>query len=183
MHASFQIEYNLLTKYNMEIKIRQASQNDIEGIMNLLHQVNDVHADGRPDLFIHGCTKYDVDSLQVIMTNPKTPIFVGIDSAGQLVGYCFCVIEDHLDSNNMAPVKTLYIDDLCVDKACRGKSIGRKIFDEVTKYAKENGFYNVTLNVWCCNPGAMRFYESLGMKPMKIGMETILNYSNPNSEE
>lgn len=159
----------------MEISIRQALDGDIDGIMNLLRQVNDVHADGRPDLFMHGHTKYDVDSLKKIMENPGTPIFVGIDSRGHLAGYCFCIIEDHSESNNMAPVKTLYIDDLCVDEAFRGKHVGRSIYDAVTRYAKENGFYNITLNVWCCNPGAMKFYESLGMKPMKISMETILS--------
>lgn len=158
----------------MEIKIRQASECDIDGIMNLLHQVNDVHADGRPDLFMHGHTKYNLDSLKKIMTDQKTPIFVGITHDGHLAGYCFCVIEDHSESNNMTPVKTLYIDDLCVDKAYRGKHVGRTIYDAVTNYARVNGFYNVTLNVWCCNPGAMKFYESLGMKPMKIGMELIL---------
>lgn len=158
----------------MELKIRLASEEDIDGIMNLLHQVNDVHADGRPDLFMHGHTKYDVESLKKIMTDHNSPIFVGIDSCGHLAGYCFCVIEDHSESNNMAPVKTLYIDDLCVDEACRGKHVGRTIYDAVTRYARENGFYNITLNVWCCNPGAMKFYESLGMTPMKIAMETIL---------
>ena len=75
----------------------------------------------------------------------------------------------------MAPVKTLYIDDLCVDQAQRGKHVGRTIFEAVKVYAKDHGFYNITLNVWCCNPGAMKFYESLGMTPLKISMETILS--------
>lgn len=158
----------------MKLNIRQASEEDIDGIMNLLHQVNDVHADGRPDLFVHGHTKYDVDKLKEIISNHKTPIFVGIDSEGKLAGYCFCIIEDLSKSDHMAPVKTLYIDDLCVDKAHRGKRIGHTIYDAVKKYAKDNGFYNITLNVWCCNPSAIKFYESLGMQPMKIGMETIL---------
>ena len=159
----------------MEINIRQANQSDIPSIMNLLHQVNDVHADGRPDLFIHGHTKYDVENLKYIIANNITPIFVGIDSEGQLVGYCFCIVEDHSGSSNMAPVKTLYIDDLCVDQAQRGKHVGRTIFEAVKVYAKDHGFYNITLNVWCCNPGAMKFYESLGMTPLKISMETILS--------
>ena len=158
----------------MELNIRQASEEDIDGIMNLLHQVNDVHADGRPDLFVHGHTKYDVAKLKEIISNQQTPIFVGIDSEGKLAGYCFCIIEDFSKSDHMAPVKTLYIDDLCVDKAHRGQHIGHTIYDAVKKYAKDNGFYNITLNVWCCNPSAMKFYESLGMQPMKIGMETIL---------
>ncbi|MDE5808158.1 MAG: GNAT family N-acetyltransferase [Muribaculaceae bacterium] len=157
----------------MEVKIRQALEKDIDRIMNLLHQVNDVHADGRPDLFLHGRTKYDVDDLRKIISNPTTPVFVGIDSADRLAGYCFCIIEDHSESRNLAPVKTLYIDDLCVDKDCRGKHVGRTLYNAVKNYAEENGFYNITLNVWCCNPGAMKFYESLGMKPMKIAMETI----------
>ena len=159
----------------MEINIRQAQETDIPSIMNLLRQVNDVHADGRPDLFRHGHTKYDVESLKKIIDNQATPIFVGVDSCGQLAGYCFCVVEDHSESNNMAPVKTLYIDDLCVDENHRGNHVGQTIFNAVKNYAKENGFYNITLNVWCCNPGAMKFYESLGMTPLKIGMETLLN--------
>ncbi|MDE5881115.1 MAG: GNAT family N-acetyltransferase [Muribaculaceae bacterium] len=154
--------------------VRHALEGDIPGIMNLLHQVNDIHADGRPDLFLHGHTKYDVDTLKKILSHPSTPIFVGIDPDGQLAGYCFCIVENHSESNNMAPVKTLYIDDLCVDQTHRGKHVGHTIFDFVKNYAKEHGFYNITLNVWCCNPGAMKFYESLGMTPLKIGMETIL---------
>lgn len=158
----------------MEISIRQASENDISGLMNLLHQVNDVHADGRPDLFRHGHTKYDDAALRKIIANQETPIFVAIDANDQLAGYCFCIVEDHSNSNNMAPVKTLYIDDLCVDRSCRGKHVGRRLFDAIKSHAKANGFYNITLNVWCCNPGAMKFYESLGMTPLKIGMEAIL---------
>lgn len=158
----------------MEINIRPASEKDIAGIMKLLHQVNDVHADGRPDLFVHGNTKYDSETLKTIIANPQSPIFVGMDLKGNMVGYCFCIIEDHSDSTHLAPIKTLYIDDLCVDQVCRGKHVGRTIYEAVINYAKENGFYNVTLNVWCCNPGAIKFYESLGMKPMKIGMEQIV---------
>ena len=158
----------------MELNIRPASERDIDGIMCLLHQVNDVHADGRPDLFVHGHTKYDAETLKMIMSNPQTPIFVGIDAEGHLAGYCFCIVEDHSDSEHLAPVKTLYIDDLCVDEAYRGRHVGRTIYEAVIDYAKANGFYNVTLNVWSCNPGAIKFYESLGMKPLKIGMETIL---------
>ena len=159
----------------MEITVRQALVKDIPGIIYLVHQVNDVHADGRPDLFLHGHTKYDEASLRKMIINKTSPIFVGIDSEGQLAGYCFCIFENHSDSNNMAPIKTLYIDDLCVDQAYRGKHVGSTIFNFVKNYAKDCGFYNITLNVWSCNPGAVKFYESLGLIPQKICMETILS--------
>lgn len=166
----------------MNLNIRKAEERDLDGILKLLRQVNDVHADGRPDLFIHGCTKYNAEELIGILNNPETPVFVAvdadgsvaIDAAGAVAGYCFCVSQDHQGSNNLRPVKTLYIDDLCVDAEQRGRHVGRTLYDFVKGYARDNGYYNLTLNVWSCNPGAMKFYESLGMKPMKIGMEEIL---------
>lgn len=158
----------------MEIKIRNAENVDIPEIMKLLHQVNDLHADGRPDLFIHGCTKYTPDELAEIIINPKTPVFVAIGNDGKLAGYCFCCIEDHSESHILQKIKTLYIDDLCVDEKTRGLHVGRKIYEFVKTYANGNGFYNITLNVWGRNTVAIKFYESLGMQIQKIGMEELL---------
>ncbi len=158
----------------MNLNIRKAEERDCPEIMNLLHQVNDIHADGRPDLFIHGCSKYSPTQLKDIITNPETPVFVGINDEGVLAGYCFCVVEDHADSNNLQKIKTLYIDDLCVNESFRGHHVGRTLYEYVKKYAKDNGFYNLTLNVWSRNLNAIKFYESLGMQIQKIGMEEIL---------
>lgn len=89
-------------------------------------------------------------------------------------GYAFCIYVDHKDSNVLTPIKTLYIDDLCVNKAFRGKGIGKKLYEYVIEFARNNGFYNVTLNVWADNVSAVSFYQKLGMNVQKIGMETIL---------
>ena len=75
---------------------------------------------------------------------------------------------------DLTDVKTLYIDDICVDSACRGQGVGRALYERCVAYARENGFYNLTLNVWTCNPGALRFYEAMGLAPQKIGMELVL---------
>ena len=74
----------------------------------------------------------------------------------------------------MTDIKTLYIDDLCVDEKLRGKHIGKELYEAAVRLAKDSGCYNLTLNVWSCNPSAMSFYQSLGLVPQKIGMETIL---------
>ena len=90
------------------------------------------------------------------------------------MGYAFCIFQQHKDNNILTDIKTIYIDDLCVDENIRGKHIGTRLYDYVIDFAKENGCYNVTLNVWSCNEGAMKFYEKRGLKPQKIGMEVIL---------
>ena len=68
----------------------------------------------------------------------------------------------------------LYIDDICVDEGARGRGVGRALYGHILGFAREKGCYNVTLNVWSCNPGAMAFYEKLGLTPYKVGMEKIL---------
>lgn len=154
--------------------IRQAQEKDIEGIIRLLEQVLEVHHKGRPDLFKGNATKYTRDELKEILKDPDRPVFVSEGEEGEVQGYAFCVVQMHPDDNILTDIKTLYIDDLCVDENLRGMHVGSSIYRYVLDYAKQNDFYNVTLNVWACNESARRFYENMGLKPQKYGMETIL---------
>ncbi len=153
--------------------IRKAEEKDIPKISDLLSQVDMVHHTGRPDIFKIG-KKYSADELKEIIKDVKRPILVSTDENDCVLGYCFCVYQQHIDNSVLTDIKTLYIDDLCVDAALRGKHIGRELYEAAVKLAKDNGCYNVTLNVWSCNESALKFYESCGLKPQKIGMEYIL---------
>ena len=153
--------------------IRLALEKDIPKILDLLLQVNLVHHNGRPDIFNVG-TKYSKEQLKELLDDKYRPILVFTDEKDEVQAYCFCIFQRHTDDNILTDIKTLYIDDLCVDETLRGKHIGKKLYEAAVEFAKENGCYNLTLNVWNCNPSALRFYESCGMKPQKIGMETIL---------
>lgn len=74
----------------------------------------------------------------------------------------------------MTDIKTLYIDDLCVDERARGGHIGTHLYEYVLDFARQQGYYNVTLNVWADNVNARKFYEKIGLRVQKIGMEKIL---------
>ena len=154
--------------------IRKAIESDIPSILSLLGQVLDIHHNGRPDIFKAGAVKYTQDELKKLLCDPERPIFVYTNDEEAVLGYCFCIFKQERDSNILTDVKTLYIDDLCVDENARGAHIGTRLFDYVTNYGRENGFYNVTLNVWALNGDALGFYERLGLSPQKICMEKIL---------
>lgn len=154
--------------------IRRAAQKDMHGINKLLNQVLMVHHNGRPDLFKANVKKYTDEELALIIEEDTKPIFVAVDEADEVLGYAFCVFIQHINNNILTDVKTLYIDDLCVDEEKRGMHIGRQLYDFVIDFAKESGCYNLTLNVWSCNESAMKFYEKCGLIPQKIGMEKIL---------
>lgn len=156
------------------MKVRMASERDIERIHVLLSQVAMVHHKGRPDLFKYGQRKYTDEQLKEILKDKNRPIFAAVDEDDRLLGYAFCIFQQHLNDNILTDIKTLYIDDLCVDESLRGAHIGTAIYDAVLSFAREQGCYNVTLNVWSCNESAMRFYQARGLKPQKVGMEVIL---------
>ena len=155
------------------MNVRRAEPRDIPDIMALLTQVNMVHHNGRPDLFKGPTTKYTASELNQILLNDDTPVFVCVDDDGDVLGHGFCVLQ-HFGGRLMEEVDTLYIDDICVDEDARGQRVGETLYRHIVEYARSVGCYNVTLNVWSCNPGAMRFYERMGLKPYKIGMEQIL---------
>ena len=152
--------------------IRLAETNDIPRIIDLLRQVGQVHHELRPDLFRAGAQKYDEAALQELLKDPTRPIFAAIVE-GTLMGYCFCIHQVTKDDPVLCDRKNLYIDDLCVDEACRGQGIAAALYAYALDYARKEGFDAITLNVWSGN-SAERFYQKMGLKPQKVGMEFIL---------
>ena len=155
------------------MEIRFADTRDIPGMINLLQQVGQVHHQIRPDLFRAGAQKYDEAALTRLLADPNRPILIA-EKEGNVAGYAFCILQVTENDPVLCDRKVLYIDDLCVEETLRGQGIAGALYEKVLQFARELNCHAVTLNVWCGNDGAMRFYEKCGMKPQKIGMETIL---------
>ena len=153
--------------------IRRASKNDIPQIIELLHQVNMVHHVLRPDLFKPDTTKYNEQELESMLNDESKPIFVFDD--GGVLGYAFCQITEVRGNQLLEDIKTLYIDDICVDENSRGKHVGKALYEFVRDYARSIGCNNITLNVWEGNEPALRFYQNMGMQVQKTTMEVILH--------
>ena len=163
--------------------VRKATEKDIPKILELLVQVDMVHHLGRPDIFKGPATKYGAEELKVILQDDKTPVFVCVPPEDEelpegspkhpVLGHAFC-IRQKIGNAVLAEIMTLYVDDICVDENARGQGVGRRLFEHVEKYARDEGFYNITLNVWAFNEGAKAFYDSCGMQVQKYGMEKVL---------
>lgn len=147
--------------------VRHASSKDIDKILDLLNQVNLIHATARPDIF-KVVTKYTKEELEEKIN--KEPIFVYTNLNDEVVGYIFGVIQD-TKTNHLIYHKTFFIDDFCVDNSQRGMGVGTKLYDYVKGYAKSIGCDRVTLNVWNFNENAYKFYLKCGLKPLETVME------------
>ena len=153
--------------------IRFACENDIPQMLELLLQVGEVHHRIRPDLFRAGAQKYDEAALRRLLENPDRPILAA-EEDGAMVGYAFCILQITRDNPVLCDRRVLYIDDLCVDENHRGQGIAGALYRRSLELAKELSCDAVTLNVWCGNDNAQRFYENCGLRQQKIGMEKVL---------
>ena len=152
--------------------IRKANKKDIGRIIELLHQVDMVHHVIRPDLFKPNTTKYNEQELEALLEDDSKPVFVFDD--GMVQGHAFCLITEVRDDKLLEDIKTLYIDDICVDEKARGRHVGKALYEHVRDYALSIGCNNITLNVWEGNDPAWSFYKHMGMKVQKTTMEIIL---------
>ena len=131
-----------------------------------------VHHEIRPDLFKPHTTKYDEKELEALFCDHRKPVFVYDD--GKIQGYAFCQITEVKDNGLLEDIKSIYIDDICVDEKSRGKHVGTALYEHIVKYAKSIGCHNITLNVWEGNAPASAFYKGMGMGVQKTTMEVIL---------
>ncbi len=154
----------------MNITIRRAVPTDSDGILALLSQVEAIHQKGRPDLFRVNGTKYTAAELCEIMADSERPIFVAVDGE-RVLGYIFGIITETKDSTMLFDMKTIHLDDVCIDESCRGEGVGGALMEHVTTWAKSIGCNRMDLDVWEFNDGARRFYERFGFVTQKLRMD------------
>lgn len=100
---------------------------------------------------------------------------MSVDENDRVNGYVMCVLEEKDDPFfTQRPYRTLYVDDLCVDKTAQRGGIGKALMARAAEEARALGCYNLDLNVWACNENAIRFYEAIGMQKQRQYMEIIL---------
>ena len=153
--------------------IQKANKPHIPGMIRLLYQVGGVHHHIRPDIFRAGAIKYTETDLEALLLDENCPIFVAVEEK-EVLGYCFCQIQDCRGTTVLTDRVEIYIDDLCVEENARRQGIAKALYAHVRTWAKAMGCAFVTLNVWEGNDAAMEFYKSMGMTPRKITMEISL---------
>ena len=155
------------------LRIRRAETRDVPRILELLLQVNNVHHEIRPDLFLENETKYSAEELAKMLQDQSLPIFVAENSSAHVVGYLFAQIRERKGRNLTGGI-SFYLDDLCVDAACRASGVGQALLEHAKDYARKLGCRELLLNAWEGNDTAIRFYANRGFTPRSYLMEYCL---------
>lgn len=138
-----------------------ATEADLIRVNALQKQVNDLHVDGRPDIFTPGFSDELRDHVYTIFATPDQKIVV-CEKDGVLTGVA---VLNHIirpETPYMRVRDDLDIDEFCVVEAHCRSGIGTELMTFIRSYAKEKGFAKAELNMGEFNEDALRFYESVG---------------------
>ncbi len=155
------------------MEIRFAKENELDRINELRKQVNDLHVEGRPDVFKAGFSDELRDFIYDIWNDPNKEIIVA-DNGEMICG--FAVINHITKPENpfMMERDFLDIDEICVDKECRRQGAASELIAFIKSLAKERGFNRVELNMWEFNKDALAFYEAAGFETYRRYLEMFV---------
>ena len=155
------------------VTVRFAREADLDQVNKLRKQVNDLHVEGKPEVFKPGFCDELRDYIHVIMKNPQEKIAVA-ELDGRIVGYA---VLNHIirpETPFMFERNFLDVDEFGVDEDCRRRGVAGAMIAFIRDFAKENSFDRIELNMWEFNRNALAFYEAAGFTTYRRYMEMPL---------
>lgn len=150
--------------------IRPITAQDCATVLHLFQQVHDLHAAARPDTYRPSPQAMDEGYFHSLLQSTDALLF-GAEEAGQLVGFLHMTIKHTPNNRLVMPRSILYVEELVVEQAYRGKGIATALFAWVRQTAREQAVDDIELMVWGFNRSAIGFYEKMGMQVKNLKME------------
>lgn len=147
-----------------------AEEKDLVRVNELRKQVNDIHVEGRPDVFKAGFGTELRDFARVIMNGENSNIIVA-ERNGVICGMA-CVDYVNKPETPFGNARKYYhVQEIAVDEAFRRQGVARELFEFMKADAASRGLSKIELDVWAFNESAIEFYGAMGFKETRIWME------------
>ena len=149
---------------------RFARESELIRVNELRRQVNELHVEGKPDVFKPGFPTELQEHIHTIWNDPKQRIVI-CERDGAICGFAVLNHIKRPETPFMYERDYLDIDEFCVDADCRRQGVGTELMAFIRVYAKAQGFSKVELNMWEFNTDALQFYEANGFQTYRRYME------------
>ena len=150
--------------------VRLAEEKDLEKVNELRKQVNDIHVEGRPDIFKAGFGTELRDFAKVLLSGENSDILV-VEREGKICGMA-CVDYVNKPESPYGNARRFYhVQEIAVDAKYRRQGVAKELFDFMIADAKQRGFDKIELDVWEFNYSAIEFYKAVGFKETRRWME------------
>ena len=149
--------------------IRKAGPKDLEAVNALRRQVNELHVQGRPDIFKPGFGPELRDHAAFYLSSENNVIFVE-DRDGRIAGMIMVDYFSKPETPYSMARDFCHIAEICVDRDFRRQGIAHRLMDHVKEEARKRGLDRIELDVWSFND-AIRFYEAEGFRTFRTFLE------------
>lgn len=150
--------------------IRYAKRDELDRVNELRRVVNDVHVEGRPDIFTPGFCKELHDHVYTMFESEDSDIIVAL-ADDVICGFASVQYILKPKTPFQYERKFYRIEEFCVDEAFRRRGVATAMIDFCKSEAKAKGFERVEIDVWEFNEGARACYEAAGFKVYRRFME------------
>lgn len=150
--------------------VRFAEEKDLDKINELRKQVNDIHVEGRPDLFKAGFGSEIRDFAKVMLEGENSDIIVA-ERDGVICGMV-CVERIDKPETPYSKARSFYhVQEIAVDKKHRRQGVAKELLEFMIEDAKKRNLRRIELDVWEFNDSAIEFYQTVGFKQTRRWME------------
>ena len=159
-----------MKEQSKQIIIRFAKESELVRVNELRKLVNDLHVEGKPEIFRAGFNDELRDFIYKIWKDPEQKIVVA-ELNGVVCGFAVLHHIHRPENPFMLERDFMDVDEFCVDKEYRRQGIATKMMSFIRNYTKEKGIKRLELNMWEVNQDALAFYEAVGFKTYRRYME------------
>ena len=150
--------------------VRFAEEKDLDEINELRKQVNDIHVEGRPDVFKAGFGTEIRDFVKIIMNGENSDIIVA-EHNGIICGMA-CVDYVNKPESPYSKARSFYhVQEIAVDANYRRQGVAKELLEFMIEDAKKRKLGKIELDVWEFNDSAIEFYQAVGFRPTRRWME------------
>lgn len=150
--------------------VRFAEEKDLNIINELRKQVNDIHVEGRPDVFKAGFRTEIRDFAKVIMNGENSDIIVA-ERNGVICGMV-CVDYVNKPETPYSKARSFYhVQEIAVDVNYRRQGVAKELLEFMITDAKKRKLGKIELDVWEFNDSAIEFYQAVGFRQTRRWME------------
>ena len=144
------------------MNIRRATPDDSSLLSSLCMDVQNLHAQNRPDDFkMPQSPEFAVPFFDKLLADEAMFIFI-VEEKGDALGYVFFKMVDKPENPFLFARHYVLIDQISVRPEAQGKGVGKMLMNQVDKIAQDLGVKNVHLGSWDFNTNAHGFFEKAG---------------------
>ncbi|GAA1118682.1 GNAT family N-acetyltransferase [Arthrobacter flavus] len=152
--------------------VRIATRDDLDDLVGLGLGIQELHANGRPDLF----RDPDPDALREFLAlklSDESTVLIARDE-GQALGYLLAEHTTRPANPFRRSSSSFYVHHIAVVATAQHKGVGKLLMDAAVKIAQDNGAAAIRLDSWQFNSQAHGFFESQGFAPVNVIFERTL---------